>query len=90
MCILGITEPALYGIALPEKGPLFAAMAGGAIAGAVAVLMGVVTYAFSMPGITSIATYMDGGNNFLKLLLVMAVAWGSSFAISFILTKKER
>lgn len=90
VCILGITEPALYGIALPEKRPLFAAMAGGAVAGAVAVLMGVVTYAFSMPGITSVATYMDGGNNFLKLLVVMAVAWGSSFAISFILTKKER
>lgn len=90
VCILGITEPALYGIALPEKRPLFAAMAGGAIAGAVAVLLGVVTYAFSMPGITSIATYMDGGNNFLKLLAVMAIAWGSSFAISFILTKKER
>ncbi|MEY8355567.1 glucose PTS transporter subunit IIA [Lachnospiraceae bacterium 54-53] len=46
VCILGITEPALYGIALPEKKPLFAAMAGGAIAGAVAVLLGVVTYAF--------------------------------------------
>ncbi len=89
VCILGITEPALYGIALPEKKPLLAAMAGGAIAGAVAVLLGVVTYAFSMPGITSIATYMDGGNNFLMLLVVMVVAWVSSFAISFVLTKKE-
>nr|WP_314464786.1 glucose PTS transporter subunit IIA [uncultured Clostridium sp.] len=89
VCILGITEPALYGIALPEKKPLFAAMAGGAIAGAVAVLLGVVTYAFSMPGITSIATYMDDSNNFLMLLVVMVVAWVSSFAISFVLTKKE-
>ena len=26
VCILGITEPALYGIALPEKKPLYAAM----------------------------------------------------------------
>lgn len=89
MCILGITEPALYGIALPEKKPLYAAMAGGAIAGAVAMILGVVTYAFSMPGITSIATYMDSGNNFLLLLVVMAVAWVSSFVISLVLTKKE-
>lgn len=89
VCILGITEPALYGIALPEKKPLYAAMAGGAIAGATAMLLGVVTYAFSMPGITSIATYMDSGNNFLLLLVVMAVAWGSSFIISFVLNKKE-
>lgn len=90
VCILGITEPALYGIALPEKKPLAAAMAGGAIAGAAAMLLGVVTYAFSMPGITSIATYVDEGNNFLLLLVVMAVAWVSSFAISFVLNKPEQ
>ena len=90
VCILGITEPALYGIALPEKKPLYAAMAGGAIAGASAMLMGVVTYAFSMPGITSIATYVDGGNNFFKLLIVMAIAWISGFVISFVMNKKEQ
>lgn len=89
VCILGITEPALYGIALPEKRPLYAAMAGGAIAGATAMLLGVVTYAFSMPGITSIATYMDTGNNFMLLLLVMPVAWVSAFVISYVLSKKE-
>lgn len=65
-------------------------MAGGAIAGAAAMLLGVVTYAFSMPGITSIATYVDEGNNFLLLLVVMAVAWVSSFAISFVLNKPEQ
>lgn len=89
VCILGITEPALYGYALPEKKPLYAAMAGGAIAGASAMLLGVVTYAFSMPGITSIATYIDNGNNFMMLLVVMLVAWISSFVISFVLTKKQ-
>ncbi|GEM_PF-121172 len=89
VCILGITEPALYGIALPEKKPLYAAMAGGAIAGATAMLLGVVTYAFSMPGITSIATYMDEGNNFMLLLIVMPVAWVSAFVISYVLSKKE-
>ena len=64
-------------------------MIGGAIAGALAMILHVVTYAFSAPGITSIATYMDGTNNFAKLLLVMAVAWCSSFVISLLLTKKE-
>ena len=89
VCILGITEPALYGYALPEKKPLAASMIGGAVAGATAMILGVVTYAFSMPGITSIATYIDGGSNFLKLLVVMAVAWGTSFALSLILTPKK-
>ena len=89
VCILGITEPALYGYALPEKKPLAAAMIGmWAMEGLS--LHVVVTYAFSAPGITSIATYMDDGNNFLLLLPVMAIAWGSSFAISFLLSKKEQ
>lgn len=90
VCILGITEPALYGIALPDKKPLYASMIGGAIAGAAAMLLGVVTYSFSMPGITSISTYMDSGNNFLMLLVVMVIAWASSFGISYIITKKEK
>lgn len=89
VCILGITEPALYGFALPEKKPLIAGMLGGAIAGATAMILGVVTYSFSMPGITSIATYMDNGNNFILLLIVMAVAWITSFIISFIFVKKK-
>ncbi len=89
VCILGITEPALYGYALPEKKPLIACMIGGAVAGALAMLLHVVTYAFSAPGITSIATYMDGSNNFVKLLIVMVVAWGTSFILSLLLTKKE-
>ena len=65
-------------------------MIGGAIAGAVAMILGVVTYSFSMPGITSIATYMDNGNNFLLLLIVMAVAWGASFAISYFLYRNKK
>ena len=65
-------------------------MIGGAIAGACAMMLGVVTCAFSAPGITSIATYMDEGNNFLLLLPVMAIAWASAFAISYLLCKKEQ
>ena len=89
LAILGVTEPALYGIAVPMKTPLYASMAGGAIAGAVAMLLSVHTYAFSMPGITSIATYVDGSSNFFMLLITMAVAWASSFVISYAITKKE-
>ena len=89
LAILGVTEPALYGIAVPMKTPLYASMAGGAIAGAVAMLLSVHTYAFSMPGITSIATYVDGSSNFFMLLITMAVAWAAGFAISYAITKKE-
>lgn len=87
--ILGVTEPALYGTDVPMKTPLWACMGGGAVAGCVAMLLGVHTYAFSMPGITSIATYFDNSGNIFKLLIVMAVAWAVSFAISFVMTKKQ-
>ena len=32
---------------------------------------------------------VDGGNNFFKLLIVMAIAWISGFVISFVMNKKE-
>lgn len=86
--ILGVTEPALYGTIVPLKTPLIGACVGGALAGGLAMTLHVVQYAYVMPGITSIASYLDGTNNFLNLCIVMAVAWVSSFVISFVLTKK--
>lgn len=89
LAILGITEPALYGIDVPYKTPLWASMIGGAAGGAVAGALGVKTFAFAMPGITSIATYVDKGNNLIMTLISIIVAWVVGFAASWILTKKE-
>lgn len=87
--ILGVTESALYGYSVPAKIPLAAAMIGGAAAGAVAMLLGVHTYAFSMPGITSIATYLDGTSNFLMMIVACLVSFAVSFIVSFLFTKKD-
>lgn len=89
MYSMGHYRAALYGYALPEKRPLVASMLGGAIAGSLAMLLGVVIYAFSMPGITSIAAYIDDGSNFILLLVVMVVAWVSPFVISFFIAPQE-
>ena len=40
-CIVaGVTEPAIYGINLPRKKPMYGVMAGGAVGGVVAGLLG--------------------------------------------------
>lgn len=90
LAILGITEPALYGIDVPYKKPLWATIIGGAIGGGVAGALGVKTYAFAMPGITSIATYVDKGNNIVMVIIAGVVAWVSGFIASWVLTKKEK
>ena len=87
--ILGVTEPALYGYAVPAKAPLIGAIVGGAAAGCTAMLLGVKTYAFSMPGITSIATYLDGTMNIAFLGATCLVAFSVSFIVSYILTKGD-
>lgn len=88
LAILGITEPALYGIGIRYKTPLWAAMIGGGAGGAVAAALNVKIYSFVMPGITSIAAYFDSGNNFFKLLIAMAVSWSVAFVCGWIMTKK--
>ncbi|MGN1389735.1 MAG: hypothetical protein ACI4WR_08805, partial [Bulleidia sp.] len=89
LAILGITEPALYGIGIRYKTPLYAAMIGGGCGGCVAAILGVKIYAFVMPGITSIAAYFDTTGNFFRLLIAMAVSWAVSFAAGWIMTKKD-
>lgn len=89
LAILGITEPALYGIGIRYKTPLYAAMIGGGCGGCVAAILGVKIYAFVMPGITSIAAYFDSTGNFFRLLIAMAVSWAVSFAAGWIMTRKD-
>ncbi len=89
LAILGITEPALYGIGIRYKTPLWACMIGGAAGGCTAAILGVKTYAFAMPGITSIATYFDDGNNIIMVLIAMLVSWIVSFIVSYIMTKPD-
>ena len=88
LAILGITEPGLFGTAVPLKMPLFAAVAGSAVAGIVAMQLGVVSYAFVMPGITALPTFIDDGMNFVYTLVVLAAAWASAFAVCFVLMKR--
>lgn len=89
LSILGITEPALYGINVPYKQPLIGSIVGGAVGGALYMLLGVVSYAYTMPGIFSIVSYADGTSNLLWMIVSLAASFAASFVYSFIFTKDK-
>lgn len=81
--IFGITEPAIYGVTMKLKKPFYASLAGGAVGGAIFGLFTVKSFAFAVPGIMSLPSYLEKGtNNFM--LAVLGI--GLSFSVSFILT----
>lgn len=89
--VLGITEPALYGVTLKLKTPLLAAMIGGGIGGLFCGLTQVKAYAMSSPGLASIAMFIGGGsmNNFYNACIAGLIAFFSAFVIALALKFKE-
>ena len=56
---MGISEPALFTVQVPNKTPLIGAMVGCGVGGALTQVLGVKCFGFVMPGITSLPVYMD-------------------------------
>ena len=58
--LMGITEPALYGVTLKYKRPLYAAMIGGGVAGLYAGIKGIHTYSSTTAGLLALPVYIGG------------------------------
>lgn len=84
--LLGITEPALYGVTLKLKTPLIAAMIGGGCAGIYAGLSGLVRYAFVSPGLAALPAFI-GANpmNIVHALITCLIAFVVTFAATWII-----
>lgn len=80
--LMGITEPAMYGITLRFKKILFAVMAGGGVAGLYAGLSGLVRYSFGSPGLATLPVFI--GENPANIMKALITA-GLSFAVTFVL-----
>ncbi|MFK0524035.1 beta-glucoside-specific PTS transporter subunit IIABC [Paenibacillus illinoisensis] len=83
--LLGITEPALYGVTLKLKKPFYASLVGGAVGGGFITAVGLKCFGFAVPGLLSLPLYIDpkgGMSNFWYALIGVAM----SFIVSFILT----
>ncbi|WP_270236634.1 PTS transporter subunit EIIC [Streptococcus anginosus] len=80
--VLGITEPALYGINLKFKRPLYAAMIGGGAAGLYLGLMNVGRFAQVAPGLLALPSFFS--ENAPSNILHAAIASAIAFVIAFI------
>ena len=78
--LMGITEPAMYGINLRYKRPFIAVMIGGGVAGIFAGITKVKAYGFASPGLASLPIFI--GDTFVYSLITIAI----SFILTFVLT----
>ena len=83
--LLGITEPALYGVNLRMKKPFFAMLIGAFIGGAYIGLVGLTAPAFVTPSILTIAVFMGNGVNFLLGLSTIPLTFIVTFAVTWLL-----
>lgn len=91
-CILGVSEPALYGYLIPLKTPMITAVISGSIGGAIAGLMGATKYSMGGAGLVGIPTYLNPeglDTGFYGLLLSMIVGFVVGFALTIIAMKKN-
>ena len=83
--VLGITEPALYGVTLKLKRPLAAVMAGGAVGGLYAGLVSLKAFGFVTPGLTAFPVYIGPNNNLFNFGICCVIAFAVAFALTWIL-----
>ena len=86
-CIVaGVTEPAIYGINLPKKKPMYGVMAGGAAGGILAGFLGVKAYTMGYSTILALPIFED---TILAMLAAVVVAIVVSAAVTFICYREE-
>ncbi|WP_050637622.1 PTS transporter subunit EIIC [Candidatus Stoquefichus sp. SB1] len=90
IALLGISEPALYGIDFKYKYPLVGIVAGGVVAGALYMILGVKCYAFGPVGLTSFPQYMKTTANLIGIVVCVAVSFIVSFLSSYFFGRKYR
>ena len=83
--LLGITEPAIYGVNLPALKPFIAAMCGAAAGGAVSSFLGLYSIAYGITGIFGYLITADA----VKYTIVIAIAFAVSFAVTMVLYQDD-
>lgn len=84
--LMGITEPALYGVTMPLKRPLYAVMIGGGVAGLYAGITGIHTYSSTTAGIFALPVYIGGDmNNVINAAITMVISFVVTAIATFVL-----
>ncbi|MCD5003085.1 PTS glucose transporter subunit IIA [Enterococcus saccharolyticus] len=81
--LMGITEPAVFGVFVKYRRPFLAVIIGGGLGGLIAGLAGVRAMALVW-GLTSIPTYLAGGmSNLIFMVISMVVSFGVATAVAY-------
>lgn len=80
--MMGVSQPALYGIELLLNKPLYAAIIGGGLGGLYAGIFNVRAYAFANPSLPALPIYLDGGNNIIHAIIMMLIAFVAGFVLT--------
>lgn len=85
--LAGVTEPAMYGVTLKYKRPLYACMIAGGVSGLYAGIVGLKCYAVASPSLISLVQYMDpkGGSNFINALITSGISVVLAFVLTWVL-----
>lgn len=88
--LFGITEPAIFGIALPYRKPFIASMIAGGIAGMLSPLLGVTQYSpATVGGVLTFGQHMNPNGDPTSLIgwfICFGVAFGISAVLTFFMT----
>ncbi|CYX35935.1 TPA: beta-glucoside-specific PTS transporter subunit IIABC [Streptococcus suis] len=87
----GVTEPALYGVTLKYKKPLYAAMIGGGLAGLFVGLTGVKAYLFAVPSLIALPQfiYSEAASNITNAMIAAAISIIVTFILAYFLGVDE-
>ena len=78
--LLGITEPAMFGVNLRLKKPMACACVAGGIGSAVAGFFGCRAVSFALPALTTLSVFMS--HAFIPFLISLVVAFGLAFVFT--------
>lgn len=87
IALLGVTEPAVFGVTLRLKRPMVCACIAGGLGGAVAGFFKVSAASFAIPAVTTLPVFM--GPSFLWYVIALGLAFGLSFVLTLIVGFKD-
>lgn len=87
IALLGVTEPAVFGVTLRLKRPMVCACVAGGLGGAVAGFFKVSAASFAIPAVTTLPVFM--GPSFLWYVIALGLAFGLSFVLTLIVGFKD-
>ncbi len=90
--LFGVTEPILYGLALPNITMFVTASIGAAVGGALGGFFGIKTFQFTGSGIIALLGYINpaDASSITKVLIAWLATYVVSFVLSFILYKDPK